>query len=45
VDTGEKATFRATETTEILLLGLPDISRMRTPIAELVTTEDEAAVA
>jgi len=45
VDTGESATFRATETTEILLLGLPEIARMRTPIAELVTTDDEAAVA
>jgi hypothetical protein len=45
VDTGESATFRATETTEILLLGLPDVSRMRTPIAEMITTDDEAAVA
>ena len=44
VDSGESATFRASETSEILLLGLPDMSRMRTPIAEMVTTDDEAAV-
>jgi hypothetical protein len=40
---GESATFTASETTEILLLGLPDISRMRTPIPELETADDEEA--
>jgi len=38
---GESAKFRADETSEILLLGLPDISRMRTPIPELETAEDD----
>jgi hypothetical protein len=38
---GESATFKANETAEILLLGLPDIARMRTPIPELETADDE----
>jgi len=31
LETGESATYHATETSEILLLGLPDVARMRTP--------------
>ena len=38
---GERATFHADETTEILLMGLPEIARMRTPIPELETADDE----
>jgi hypothetical protein len=41
LESGETAAFRADETTEVLLLGLPDIARMRTPIPELETAEDD----
>jgi hypothetical protein len=32
LETGESATYRADETSEILLLGLPDVTRMKTPL-------------
>jgi hypothetical protein len=32
LESGESASFRAAETSEILLLGLPDVARMRTPL-------------
>jgi hypothetical protein len=32
LETGESATYRADETSEILLLGLPDVARMKTPL-------------
>lgn len=41
LDGGERAAFRAVETSEILLLGLPDVGRMRAPMPELDAAEDE----
>jgi hypothetical protein len=35
LETGESATYRCAETSEILLLGLPDVARMRTHLGEL----------
>jgi hypothetical protein len=39
VDTAERATYRGDETSEILLLGLPEIARMKRPLAEPATAE------
>jgi hypothetical protein len=42
LDTGERATYRAGETSEILLLGLPDVARMKTPLPhDLDAVEEE----
>jgi hypothetical protein len=42
LETGESATFRSVDTSEILLLGLPEIARMRKPLpATLDATEEE----
>jgi hypothetical protein len=39
IDTGECATYTAAETSEILLLGLPEIARMKRPLAEPTAAE------
>ena len=45
LEAGERATYRAGETTEILLLGLPEIARMRTPLPlDLDAEPEELAV-
>jgi hypothetical protein len=42
LESGESATFRATETTELHLFGLPEVARMRTPMpADVATADDE----
>jgi hypothetical protein len=38
---GERAAFRAVVPSEILLLGLPDVARMRAPMPDLDAAEDE----
>jgi hypothetical protein len=40
LETSESATFRADETSEMIFLGLPEISRMRTHIPELEAAEE-----
>jgi hypothetical protein len=42
LETGESTTFHASETTEILLLGLPEIARMRRPLTEPATAGEVA---
>jgi hypothetical protein len=41
VDSGEQAAFTAKETTEIVLMGLPDVRRMRTPLPHDMAAELE----
>ena len=40
LETGESATFRADETAEMIFMGLPEISRMRTHIPDLEAAEE-----
>jgi hypothetical protein len=42
---GESATYRADETSEILLLGLPEIARMRTPLPDEVEAAEAEELA
>ncbi len=42
LETGETAAFAAVETSEILLMGLPEIARMRTPLPAALEAEAEA---
>jgi hypothetical protein len=39
LETGENALLHASETTEVLLLGLPEIARMRTPMPEALDVD------
>jgi hypothetical protein len=41
LDSGESATFRAGETSEIVLMGLPEVRRMRTPLPHDAAAERE----
>jgi len=41
LDSGENASFTATEPSEIVLMGLPDVSRMRTPLPHDASVELE----
>ena len=41
LETGESATFKAEETSEMILLGLPEIARMRTDLPEFATAAEE----
>ena len=41
LDSGESGSFTAADTTEIVLLGLPDVSRMRTPLPHDASHERE----
>jgi hypothetical protein len=43
LETGETAAFTATETSDVLLLGLPEIARMRTPLREPGAAETATA--
>jgi hypothetical protein len=43
LETGESATFKAEETSEMILLGLPEIARMRTHIPELEAADEDLA--
>ncbi len=45
LDGGERAVFRAAETSEILLLGLPEVARMRAPLPELEAAGDKEPAA
>jgi hypothetical protein len=40
LETGERATFTASETTEVLLMGLPDVARIRTPLPHGIDAVD-----
>lgn len=44
LDSGESATFKAEKTAEILLLGLPDVARMKTPLPHDAAQREHAAV-
>jgi hypothetical protein len=39
LETGERAAFRADETSEVLLMGLPDVARIRTPLPHAIDAD------
>jgi hypothetical protein len=45
LETGESTTYRADETTEVLLFGLPEIVRMRTPLPHDIDAVEEEELA
>jgi hypothetical protein len=45
LDTGERASFRAAESSEILLMGLPDVARIRVPLPHDIDAVEELSEA